>query len=151
MKKILTVLILLCLPLASIFGQSTADRILGIYEVIGQQTGEKSKVEFTKKGDVYEAHIIWLENPFDEDGGPLLDKMNPDPVLAQQRVDKTCVLWDLKYDADENKWAGGKVYDPLTGKTYDAFAEFDGPVKLKVRGFVKKPVLGKTNIWTKIK
>jgi hypothetical protein len=70
MKRFITTLLLtaaLCGAADSVHAQE-ADRILGTYLVEGETTHELSKVRIYKKGDAYEARIIWLEHPDDEAG-----------------------------------------------------------------------------------
>ena len=69
MKRIFLLSFLL---LCGCFGLRAAnpagDRILGVYEVIGETTHERSKVRIYANGDTYEARIIWLEHPNDANG-----------------------------------------------------------------------------------
>jgi uncharacterized protein (DUF2147 family) len=56
------------------------------------------------------------------------------------------ILWDLQKDGDG--WSGGKVLDPNNGKEYEChIAVEDGGKKLKVRGFIGLPLLGRTQYW----
>lgn len=150
LKNILSVFVVL------LFGCGTAaaqdgDKILGTYRVIGMETKEPSNVKIYKNGNTYEAQIIWLERPNDKNGKPRLDVLNPDPALRSVRGDKVVIVKGLKYNAKHNKWIGGRIYNPVTGKTYDAMAEFDSPTKLKMKGYLGTPAFGKNFIWTKLK
>jgi uncharacterized protein (DUF2147 family) len=152
MKRFITTLLLtaaLCGAADSVHAQE-ADRILGTYLVEGETTHELSKVRIYKKGDAYEARIIWLEHPDDEAGHPRLDLLNPDPALRSGRADAIVLVRGLHYDAKKAKWTGGTIYNPVDGKIYDAQAEFDGPRKLRMRGYVGKPVFGRDLIWEKL-
>lgn len=126
------------------------DKILGTYRVISHTTKEKSNVKFYKNGDTYEAQIIWLEHPLDANGQPRLDVLNPNPTLRSVRGDKIVIVKGLRYNSKNDKWAGGKIYDPVVGKTYDAIAEFENPTKLKMKGYIGMPSFGKSFIWTRI-
>ena len=148
-KQIITIACMFfTLPLIA---QSGGDKILGVYSVVGETTGEESKVEFycTPNG-CYEARITWLQNPLDKDGNPRLDDLNPDPELRKVRGDKIIVVRDLKYDPDKKNWTGGKIYNPVAGKTFDVMAEFESDKTLKVRGYMGKQILGKNFYWDKI-
>lgn len=129
----------------------SGDKIVGLYRVIGEETKEASKVNVYKKGNTYEAQIIWLEHPLDKNGKPRLDVLNPNSSLRSVRGDKIIIVRGLVYDSKNNRWSGGKIYNPVTGKTYDAMAEFESPTELKMRGYVGKPAFGKSFIWTKLK
>ncbi len=151
MKRILSLsFFLLCCSLGVRAAQPAADRILGVYEVIGETTHERSKVRFYAKGDTYEARIIWLEHPNDPNGQPRLDRLNPDPALRTTPADQIVLIRGLRYDADENQWVGGTIYDPVNGKTYDLMAAFDEPNLLRIHGYVGRPVFGKNLFWKKI-
>lgn len=130
--------------------EAEADRILGIYEVVGETTNELSKVKIYKTGDTYEARIIWLEHPDDEAGNPRLDTLNPDPALRSGRADAIVLLRGLHYDAKKERWTGGTIYNPVDGNVYDAQAEFDSPHELRVRGYIGKPLFGRDLVWKKL-
>ena len=150
MKRIFLLSFLL---LCGCFGLRAAnpagDRILGVYEVIGETTHERSKVRIYANGDTYEARIIWLEHPNDANGKRRLDTHNPDPALRTKPADQIVLIRGLRYDAKEGQWNGGTIYDPVSGKTYDMLAEFEQPDVLHVRGYVGRPVFGKSFSWKK--
>jgi len=57
------------------------------------------------------------------------------------------IIWDMQKDGD--KWSGGKILEPDTGKTYNCKIEsVDGGKKLNVRGSIA--FLGKTQSWTRM-
>ncbi len=151
MKKILfTIATLLCIACAGNASAQDADRITGVYRVIGETTHELSNVRIYKSGDTYEARIIWLEHPNDADGNPRLDELNPDPALRNVPADEIVIVRGLRYDARKDQWTGGKIYNPVDGKVYDAMAEFDSPDVLNMRGYVGKPMFGKTFEWKRL-
>lgn len=127
-----------------------ADRIAGTYSLVSDVTGEASKVKIYKVGSTYEAQIIWLQHPNDASGKPKLDAKNPDAKLKTRTIVGSVIMKGLKYDADDDEWSGGKIYDPATGKTYKVVCSFEGTKTLKVRGYIGIPTLGRTVKWTKI-
>lgn len=151
-RKILVSLALVCFFSVDIFAQTAAeDKILGLYEVTGEVTGETARVEFYKQGDGYEGRIAWLENPSNPDGSPRLDADNPDPELRLRPACGITIVWGLRYDADAKTWTGGRIYNPVGGKTYNVNIELEEPGTLKVRGYMGRPMLGKTYYWKKLK
>ena len=131
-------------------GSDSGDAIIGIYEVVSGK--DISKVEIYKCSDgSYGGRIIWVKNSTDENGNPRLDEKNSDPKMRNRRADEIVLLKDLKYDAAENQWGGGTVYNPFDGNTYDVVIEFEGVNRLKVRGYIRKPIFGKTYYWKKLK
>lgn len=147
---LLPLFLLLCCSLGLHAANPAGDRILGVYEVIGETTHERSKVRIYANGDTYEARIIWLEHPNDANGKRRLDTHNPDPALRTKPADQIVLIRGLRYDADEGQWTGGTIYDPVSGKTYDMLAEFEQPDMLHVRGYVGRPVFGKSFSWKKL-
>jgi uncharacterized protein (DUF2147 family) len=56
------------------------------------------------------------------------------------------IIWDLQKEGD--RWTGGKIMEPDTGKVYNCRIEpIEGGKKLNVRGSIS--FLGKTQTWTR--
>lgn len=127
-----------------------ADRILGVYKVVGETTGELSHVRIYRNGDKYDGRIIWLEHPNNADGTKRLDAMNPNPALRALPADEILILDGLHYDAKKEQWIGGTIYNPVDGKVYDVLAEFENDEVLRVRGYVGSPMFGKTYLWDRL-
>ena len=51
----------------------------------------------------------------------------------------------------ENGGIDGTVLNPGSGKTYSCYLELESPDKLKLRGYMGIPALGKTLYWTRLK
>lgn len=49
------------------------------------------------------------------------------------------------------KWDGGRILDPAKGKEYKCVISLDGEDKLKVRGYIGKPLFGRTQYWYRVK
>ncbi len=146
MKRILLISIL-SICILDLFAQ--ADKIIGVYDVT--EKGEVSKVQIYKKANGnYEGRVIWMKNPNFKDGTPKTDLLNPDEKLRQTPADKIVILKDFKYNEKNGEWQG-LIYNPTEGKTYKAFAKFEAENKLKVRGYIGIPALGRTVHWNKVK
>lgn len=76
---------------------------------------------------------------------PRKDVHNPDPALKSRSLEGIKFLWGFQYNPKKNRWSDGKVYDPDTGKTYDAKMSLEqkGQI-LKMRGFVGLSLFGRT-------
>src|ERR1041384_6990325 len=73
---------------------------------------------YSSYGKFY-GQIVWLKEPIDPDTKkPKLDKHNPDSKLKTQPVLNLIILKDLVFDADDQDWSDGKVYDPKSGNDY---------------------------------
>lgn len=65
-----------------------------------------------------------------------------------QRIIGLEILRDFEQDDDE--WSGGYVLDPREGKEYKCYLEvLDHGQRLKVRGYVGIPMMGRTQYWRK--
>jgi uncharacterized protein (DUF2147 family) len=161
LKKSVNILIfLLCsfnfLSLNIIFGQSQsavekADQILGVYYVVGPNSSGEIKVQIYKTNTgTYSAKVVWSKEPNNPDGTPKMDVKNPDPKLRNVRCDQMMIFYDIKYDAKNDEWSGGKIYNPLDGNSYSLLLQFESPTQLKLRGYLGIPLFGKNMYWTKM-
>ncbi|MGI8951212.1 MAG: DUF2147 domain-containing protein [Chitinophagaceae bacterium] len=129
------------------YAQSNADRILGKW----MTTQKNLMVDVYKVNDEYKAKIIWFKDT-DDKSRPMnerLDIKNPDKSLRSRKWIGIQVLNGLRYVSTENKWEDGKIYDPNTGKTWDAEASFTNNNMLKVRGYWVFKFLSKSLIFYK--
>jgi uncharacterized protein (DUF2147 family) len=117
--------------------------------ILGQWLTEndKSVVEIYPCGERYCGKILWLEEPRNPDGTDKRDDKNPDPSKRDQKIIGLNLVWDFTYDK-ANRWGGGKIYDPETGKTYSCKIELEAD-KLNVRGYIGFSLLGRTTVWTR--
>lgn len=129
MKKILLFVIVALVTAMSAMAQS--DKVVGTYKAV--RNGVASKVKVFKNGDGYSAHVIWVDNLKKEDGSIRLDEKNPDPAKRKVQADKIVLIDKVKYDG-KDKWEGGKIYDPTSGKTYKVSLYFKDDKTLTVKG-----------------
>lgn len=104
-----------------------------------------AKIEIYKKANQYYGRVIWLAEPNDKDGKPVVDENNPDPLQKKRPIYKMDILIDLEYDND-GEW-DGKIYDPKDGKIYTCKLWIVGS-QLKVRGYLGW--LFDTKTWTRV-
>jgi uncharacterized protein (DUF2147 family) len=76
--------------------------------------------------------ISWLKNPAD---AVAKDNQNPDPALKSRTMLGLPMIWNFK-QAAPGRWAGGKIYDPNSGKTYDSKMSVNADGTLKVEGCI---------------
>ena len=120
-------------------------------DVIGKWKLEDGSaiVEVYQEGNVFNGKIVWLKNPTEADGTPAVDSNNPDKSLRKRQILGLNMLHGLKKDGE--KYAGGKIYDPSNGKTYNCSMQVSGDV-LKVRGSLDaRGLLGRTMDWFRVK
>lgn len=101
--------------------------------------GGESQVEIYQSDDKLNGKIIWLKS-----GDGKLDSKNPDKKLQSRKLVGTNILTGLT--KKDNKWEGGKIYNPKNGKTYKCSMWLEGN-ELKVRGYVA--MFYETQTWTK--
>ncbi|MEI6748302.1 MAG: DUF2147 domain-containing protein [Bacteroidales bacterium] len=150
--KILCLLLPLAFPFKSLMAQSVADKILGYYLTLDDDTKkEKSQVQIYKNSNgKYYGKIVWLKEP-NENGKPKLDKHNPDEKLQKRAIMGLEMLKDFTYNKGDQEWSDGSIYNPTSGKTYNCYIKFEGSTNLKIRGYIGAAWmgLGKTAMWTK--
>ena len=93
--------------------------------------------------------LIAIALAFPSDGSPKTDIKNPDPNKRNTPADKIVLLHNFKYNASDDEWSG-EIYNPVEGDMYKAYAKFESPKKLKVRGYVGLPIFGRSMYWTKL-
>jgi glucan biosynthesis protein C len=111
--------------------------------------GGAAQVAIAPCGSELCGRVVWLRSPFDEDGCDLRDRHNPDPTLRSRRVMGLEVLQGLT-PRPNGTWASGSIYDPATGNTYTCHLVLDGDDRLRLRGYVGIPLLGRTTTWTRV-
>ena len=111
--------------------------------------GGAAQVAIEPCGSELCGRVVWLRSPLDEDGCDLRDRNNPEPTLRSRRVMGLEVLYGLK-PRPNGTWESGSIYDPGTGNTYTCHLALDGDDRLRLRGYVGIPLLGRTTTWTRV-
>ncbi|MCD0488805.1 DUF2147 domain-containing protein [Pedobacter sp. MC2016-14] len=142
--KYISFLLLLTAVTFSGFSQSK-DAVLGKWV---NSSGE-ANIEIFKKGDQYFGKIVWLKNPKDDKGNVKTDLKNPEEKLKTRPILGLQILNNFVYDG--SKWTDGKIYDPKSGKTYSCNMTFNDAGDLNIRGYVGVALLGRTDIWKRVK
>ena len=151
MKRVVSVVFLIILLLASFALAADEDKILGLWN-----TSENDcKIEIFKCGGKYCGRIVWLKEPVyraDDDEGmagrPVVDRKNPNPNLRSRPLIGLQLIEGFIYSG-KNVWEKGTIYDPDNGRTYRCKMILSAPNRLEVRGFVGIPLLGATSVWTR--
>lgn len=123
-------------------------------QVLGRwmSEGKDLEVEVFKVNDHFAARIVWFE--CDEATPRSMvahhDKENPDPKLRDRSWLGMVVVNDLAFDAQENEWNGGNIYDPNSGHTFKSVARLVSPQEMVVRGYWGFELLGKSLNFTRV-
>ncbi|MEM6846352.1 MAG: DUF2147 domain-containing protein [Bacteroidota bacterium] len=112
-------------------------------------TDQRGKVEIYSCNDAYCGKIIWLKEPNNPDGTPILDKENPDESLQDRTIVGLNILERLTFEGD-GEYEDGKIYDPVSGKTYSCLMRLreDGN-ELEVRGYIGLSLVGRSERWVR--
>ncbi|MDW3024870.1 MAG: DUF2147 domain-containing protein [Alphaproteobacteria bacterium] len=124
---------------------------VGIYQTIDDQTNTpKSIVALYEYNDGKDKNIAGrIIALYGADGKISETLANPthiaDNVKGAPKMTGLDIIWDMKWDADENEYNDGKVMDPTSGKAYSCVIWQDKPGVLNVRG--KLGPFGRTQNW----
>jgi len=141
LRKVKLSLITICFVASNTFAQQ-ADAVLGVWKN-GEGTG---MVQVYKNGDKYFGKLVWLKVPNDADGKPRTDVNNPEANLKTRQLKGLENLRDFAFKG-ENKWEGGRIYDPKTGSDYSCEMKLIDANTLEVRGFIGVSLFGRTDVW----
>jgi len=117
-------------------------------------TGSGNGLVEIKRGSdgKYYGTLIAIKDPNNEDGTPKRDVENPDKSKRNQKLVGLKLLTGFVWDADDEEWDDGDIYDPENGKTYSCIIDFDDENNknvLDVRGYVGFSWIGRTDTWTR--
>ena len=148
MKKILSIIAIGFMSMSAVAGP-----LVGTYQTIDDETNTPKSIvqlyEYPDNGDTKLAgRIIAL---YGADGA--IAETLAAPVKIAERVKSAPtyvgldIIWDMRWDADDNQYSGGKIMDPKSGKVYSSviWADRDTPGQLNVRG--KIGPFGRTQHW----
>ncbi len=144
MKKLTTTSGLLLLCWASLVSASDFSPI-GLWKNIDDETGKpKALIRITETNGELTGKIEKLFRSPDQEQNPVCNKCSGD--LKDQPITGMTILSNLKKDGDE--YAGGQILDPANGKTYKSKLSIEeNGQKLRVRGYIGIPALGRTQTW----
>ena len=144
MRKLFLLFILVHLTILTYAGPG--DQLIGVW--LTEEGNAKIKIE--KSGNKYYGKIIWLEEPNNENGKPKTDKENPDEDKRNKPLIGLNLLKGFVWDADDNEWDNGTIYDPENGSTYDCYIVMEDNNTIRVRGYIGVSLLGRTTIWKRV-
>lgn len=105
---------------------------------------------YSSYGKFY-GQVVWMKSPLDSTTGkPQLDKFNKDPKLRSRPVMNMIVLKNLEFDAEDQEWQGGTIYNPKGGDSYDLFCKMKDKNTLEMHFYLTIPTLGRTFDWKRI-
>ena len=140
-RKIIGTIILLGMYLGIVQAQT----ITGIWKSIDDTDNvEKSHIEIFEHNGAFHGKVIELLEGADL---KICESCTGDKKNAP--ITGMVILEDMK--AHKDYWKDGRILDPATGKTYKCYIELQGEDKLKLRGYIGLPALGRTQYWYRVK
>ena len=124
--------------------QVKPDAITGTWLV---QDGS-AKIQIQNLNGKYCGKIVWIKQPNDKNGKPLLDSKNPDKTLQSRPQIGLLLLSGFVYE-ENNLWSDGTIYDPDGGKTYNCKISMKNNNEMDVRGYVGISLFGRTETWAR--
>ncbi|MGC9967671.1 MAG: DUF2147 domain-containing protein [Syntrophobacteraceae bacterium] len=149
-KTIALLALSLIIAMAAPAGAVETDSIIGLWNT----PDNDAQFEIYRCGSLYCGKISMLREPnnppTDKEmpGRPKVDSLNPNPALRNRTLTGLPFISGFRYDGD-NSWKG-MIYNPEDGRTYKCNFSMAGDNLLKVRGYIGIPILGKTQIWTRV-
>lgn len=141
-------MLLLLLLTTAVTAQSKRDAILGKW----MSTEGNLMVEVYKYSNEFKAKVLWFDDS-DDKRRPYYaryDTKNPDHALRRRKILGMEVMHGLVYNADDDEWQDGRIYDASTGKDWNAKAWLTKDGCLKVRGFWHFEFFGQNICFKKI-
>jgi len=94
--------------------------------------------------------IVWLQNPNDEKGKPLIDSLNKNSAKRGGPICGLQIIGDVKPQSD-GSWDNGWIYDPEQGSAFDVELRLRNPETLQVKGYLGVKFLSETYVWRRAK
>ncbi len=121
-----------------------ADKITGIW----WNDEKTTKIKVEKENGKYLGTIVYMIPEKYENGQPPKDDNNPDEKLQDRSLIGLQILSGLEYDAKDEEWNNGEIYDPKSGNTYTCYAWLESDDLLKLKGYVAGiRLLGRSSEW----
>jgi uncharacterized protein (DUF2147 family) len=108
----------------------------------------KARVSFEPCSSKFCGKIIWLKEPNDETGKPLVDALNQNKSLRTRPI---IGLQLTELASDGNGGWKGRIYNPEDGKSYAAEAEVQNNGALLIKGCALGGLICDGQTWTRAK
>jgi uncharacterized protein (DUF2147 family) len=134
----------LCLGTTGFNVVSPDERLIGVWE-----SEEKNLlVQISKEKDQFVGTMTYFQCPTETIMRTKVDSENPDPTLVSRKLLGLKLLEKLSYEGN-NVWGGGEIYDPNSGRTYDARIQLTSSNTALVRGYWKFRWIGRSMVFNR--
>ncbi len=134
-------LLLLAVGIQSALAQP-AQHALGIW---ADEDGE-SNIEITQCGGYLCGRLVWLKEPYNENGQPKTDVKNPDAGQRNRPLLGLTIISGLRPDDDSQ--LKGQVYNAENGKVYEVYLK-PQRTTMEVEGCFAYVLCG-SQVWTRV-
>ena len=118
--------------------------ILG-YWITNEKVGSEAIIELKRNLDTFEYYGVIAYIGFPEEGKKKV------PILTEDPLIKTKIIYGFKYNYKNKKYLGGRVLDPTNGNIYYARLRVDNSGKLVLRGSLDPwSILGANRKWERV-
>ncbi|MGY2134848.1 DUF2147 domain-containing protein [Hymenobacter sp. HD11105] len=126
---------------------------LGVWvDDMGETRVEIYRCGESKKEKTVCGRLAWLSEPQDSTTGlPKTDRRNPDPSKRNVPLQNLVVMQNLTYDPADDRWTGGKIYDPLNGRTYSCYLYMVDKDRMEVKGYIGFSFIGRSHYWSRVR
>jgi uncharacterized protein (DUF2147 family) len=122
-----------------------ANRVVGIWE-----SEEKNlQIEMFEDNGEFAGRMIYFKCSSEQIMRTCRDIENPDKRLVGRKLLGLKLVEKLSYQGD-NVWDYGKIYDPNSGKVFDARIQLTGPNTAIVRGYWKWKWFGRSMVFNRM-
>ena len=135
----------LALPATSQTLSAEARSYLGDWTTYSDETGEAQAVVRIFEADGVVVGRIVRVLPSEEYPEPSFICDDCEGTYAGADLRTVPLIRNMEWKGDE--FAGGRILDPTTDKSYKATMKLDGPDQLRVRGYIGIRALGRTQVW----
>lgn len=144
MKKLMPFVLLITFALSG-YNYNNADAILGVW-ANGTNQGH---IQLYKQDGKYYGKIVWLNDPYDETGKPMVDRNNPNENARNHSLLGLVMFSAFRYE--DGEWTDGKIYNPEDGKEYKCCMKLKDEKTLTVRGYIGISLFGKTEKFVRVR
>ncbi len=122
-----------------------AQAYLGDWRIINDETGEAQAIMriYEADGKVHGRVVQSLASGADP-GDPVPCE-DCEGEFENADLREIPIIRDMEWEGDA--FAGGRIFDPRSGRGYRCVMELQGPSQLRVRGYVGIRALGRTQVW----
>lgn len=93
--------------------------------------------------------IVWMKEPIDKTGKPLVDSQNSDQTRRNAPICGLQIIGGLKQQRD-GSWDNGWIYDPEQGESFDLEVRLLKDQSLQVKGYKVVKFLNETFKWQRL-